>query len=579
MYPLREAKRIWLALAGLLTLVVGSQAAEPTTVDPFAPDHVLDISITLPAAEWERMRNQARDPALEFSKDRLEHTAERPYSWFEGEVTIDGVRFAKVGVRKRGFFGSSSKDRPALNIDLAHFKKKNQFGGVKRLKLHNNQQDPSQVRQALAYQVFTAAGVPAPRCNFARVKINGHDLGTYSHIDRIDDEFLDRHFDNHKGNLYEAALSDFRPGWIETFQKKNENGQASRAELTAVAEALQSKDAELLEKLGRALDVDAFINFWAVESLINHWDGFAGHQNNTFIYHDPKSGKLRFIPWGPDATFGSTHSFVPFQPPALVLAVSTLTRRLYNHPETQERYRRRMKELLTTVWNEKKLQAEVDRMENLLRGSVSLPEPMVKRSLAGVRKFIASRRSAIEAELAQPAQAWNYPLRRAVVFEDVAKAKVSFSTTWTTNFFRPPGNYGTAQVELDFYGRHYSGTFTELRAGPDMRTPGNASVVLTGSFTGVSVPIHLAISTPAKLFRSGTQAFKPNETGVTLLAGHFEQDDFRLLAFSSTGNLNLKQTGMAEGAPVAGEFEGNLGMLPWEDFDLKVLKSAIAEKK
>ena len=545
---------------------------------PFAPDQILDINITLPAAEWERMRTQARDPELEFSKARLERPAERPYTWFKGEVTIDGVRFAKVGVRKRGYFGSSDEERPALNIDLAHFKEKNQFAGVTRFKLHNNNQDPSQVKQALAYQVFTSAGVPAPRCNFARVGINGHDLGIYSHIDRIDDEFLDRHFGNHEGNLYEAALSDFRPGWIETFQKKNENGQTGRAELATVVEALQGNDVELLERLERVLDVDAFITFWAVESLINHWDGFAGHQNNAFVYHDPKSGKLRFIPWGPDSTFGDHHLFAPFQPPASVLAVSYLTRRLYNHPVTQERYRRRMKELLATVWDERKLLAEADRMESLLRGRVSLPEPVVKGSLAKVRAFIANRRSIIEAELIQPAQPWNYTQRRSISFEDVAKAKVSFSTTWTTNLFRPPNKSSTSQVALDFYGRHYSGTFIELRAGPDMRNPRDVGIILTCTFPGVAVPVHFAINTPAKLFQNGMQQFKSNETGVTLMAGHFEQEDFRLLGFSSTGTLSLKQTGMTEGAAVTGEFEGNLGMIPWEDVDLKTLKSVPAEK-
>ncbi len=562
-----------------LVILNAAVKPQPPVADSFAPDHVLDISITLPEAEFEKMRTQSRDPALEFSKSRLERAAERPYTWFEAEAGIDGVRFAKVGVRKRGYFGSNNNDRPALNIDLAHFKKKNQFAGETRFKLHNNNQDPSQIKQALSYHLFAAAGVPAPRCNFARVKINGRDLGIYSHIDRIDDGFLDRHFGGHGGNLYEAAISDFRPGWVETFQKKNENGHDGKAELTAVTEALQSTDAELLERLERVLDVDAFINFWAVESLINHWDGFAGHQNNAFVYHDPKTGKLRFIPWGPDSTFGNQHVFVPFQAPASVWAVSYLTRRLYNHPVTQERYRRRMKELLATVWNEKKLLAEVDRMENLLRGKMLVPEPMVKMSLAGVRKFITNRRSAIEAELAQPAQPWNFTLRRSISLDDVARAKVSFSTSWSTNFFRPPDKSSTARVELDFYGRHYSGTFTELRAGPDMQNPKNAGIILTCAFPGVSVPIHFAISTPTKLFQNGTQKFTPWETGVTLMAGQFDREDFRILGFSSTGTLSLKQTGTSEGAPVTGEFEGNFGFLPWEDFDLKDLKPAPVAKK
>lgn len=578
--PLRRPAWLWVLLCGVLCARFPVFGAASVQVDPFASGHILEIVINLPAPEWERMRKQARDPMLEFGKERFDRPSERPYTWFEGEVVLDGVRYAKVGVRKRGYFGSNSNDRPAFNIDLDRYDKKSRFGGLNRLKLHNNQQDPSQIRQALSYQLFAAAGVPAPRCSFARVKVNGQDLGVYSHIDRIDDDFLDRHFGNHEGKLYEAALSDFRPGWIQTFQRKNGKESGGKQELEAVAQALQSDDATLIQRLERVLDVDAYINFWAVESLINHWDGFAGNQNNAFVYLDAKTKRLRFIPWGADGTFGGSHLFTPFQPPASVLAVSFLPRRLYNHPVTQERYRRRMKDLLATVWNESKLLAEVDRMEKLLRGSVTMPEQLVSGSLAEVRGFIAQRRSAIEAELAQPAQAWNYTLRRSVSTEDVAKVKVTFSTSWSTNVFRPPAASDNAKVELDFYGRHYSGTFAELRSGPSMDNPLNAGILLTGSFPGVSVPIHLAISLPRGGFQSGsTHELKFWETSAVLMAGHFQQPDFRMLAFSNAGTLRLEKAGMTEGTAVTGELASAFSMLPWEDFDLKALKPVTMEKR
>ena len=41
MYSLREIRRIWLALACLLTLMVSDQAAETTAADPFAPRAVV----------------------------------------------------------------------------------------------------------------------------------------------------------------------------------------------------------------------------------------------------------------------------------------------------------------------------------------------------------------------------------------------------------------------------------------------------------------------------------------------------------------------------------------------------------
>ena len=289
-------------------------AAPNSDGDFFNPNRVVKVQITLAPSDWEKLRNQERDAKAEFSKDRLERPVAKPYTWFSAGVTIDGTQFKNVGIRKRGFFGSADKGRPALNLELNRFVKGPRFAGRSGVKLHNNKQDGSNVWQALAYRLFTTAGVPAPRCNLAHVTVNGTNLGVYSNVEPIDDAFLKRQFGSDQGNLYEAQVSDFRPGWTRTFEKKN-NRAAGREDLDAVVAALQSDDAQLLDRLGRGLDMDVFINFWAMEGLINHWDGFAGDLNNCFVYHAPKSDKLRFIAWGADSTFGPHNIFVPFEPP------------------------------------------------------------------------------------------------------------------------------------------------------------------------------------------------------------------------------------------------------------------------
>jgi spore coat protein CotH len=274
----------------LIFLAWAAAAAEQDQVprsDLFDSHRVLKIEISVAPADWEKLRNQERDIAAEFSKERLNRSAKSPYTWFSGDISIDGTRLKNVGLRKRGFIGSADKDRPGLNIEFDKFVKGQRLGGRASLKLHNNKQDSSNVRQAIAYRIFNAAGVPAPRCNFATVTVNGTNLGVYSNLEGIDPPFLKRHFGDDSGNLYEAQISDFRPGWTRTFEKKNNGKDSNRDDLDAVVKALQADDAQLLAELGRVLDIDSFISFWAVESLINHWDGFAGDLNNCFVYHDP----------------------------------------------------------------------------------------------------------------------------------------------------------------------------------------------------------------------------------------------------------------------------------------------------
>jgi spore coat protein CotH len=555
-------------------LALGLADNRAPAADLFDTNRVLKVQITMAPADWDRLRNQERDVKAEFSKARAEKPPAKPYTWFKADVVIDGTALTNVGVRKRGFIGSADKERPGLNLDFNRFEKGRRLAGHTELKLHNNKQDATNMRQILAYRTFAAAGVPAPRCSLAQVSVNGKDLGVFTSLEGIDDDFLKRHFGSSSGNLYEAQISDFRPGWTGTFEKKN-NKDASRADLEAVSAALQSPDAQLLERLGRVVDIDAFISFWAVESLINHWDGFNGDLNNTFVYHDPKTDKLRFIPWGADATFGPHHVFIPFEPRASVWAVSHLARRLYNHPETQRKYRARMQQLLDTVWNEAALQSETERLEKLARGLSKVSLLQFAGEVTQLRQFIAARRDLVQAELKQPAVPWNHPSLRQPYFSVIGKVTASFDTAWVANVFLPAPAKAKAHITLEVHGRKHTADFTDVKAMPDILNSQNTALSLNGSFPGVEVPVSIWVSTPNGQFASGATLSATNrDNAIILVTGQVGKPDFRIFGMWDNGPVKLVQAGRTSGAKVAGTIEAELSYLAWEDLDLTKLKRA-----
>ena len=65
------------------------------------------------------------------SKRQVEEV-DSPYTYVEASVTIDGVAFPNVGLRKKGFIGSQSTSRPSLKIKLNQTDKK---AGLKPVKL------------------------------------------------------------------------------------------------------------------------------------------------------------------------------------------------------------------------------------------------------------------------------------------------------------------------------------------------------------------------------------------------------------------------------------------------------------
>ncbi|MDD9937620.1 MAG: CotH kinase family protein, partial [Myxococcales bacterium] len=387
----------------------------------FEPYRVLDVEVELAEADWEVLRYEGRKLSTIFTGCA---DSSFEYTYFPATVTIDGERIENVGVRKKGFLGSLSAYRPSLKINFAKLEPAQRFGEHKRITLNNNRQDRSNTHQCISYRIFRDAGVPAPRCNFARVTLNGEDLGVYSHVESIKRPFLRQHFEDETGHLYEGQGSDFAEGFIERFEFKNDGEPEDRSDLRAVASALERDDGELLSALDAVLPLDRFYPFWATEALVQHWDGYSGDLNNFYVYADPAAG-MTFIPWGTDGTFEADHPFLPDDIPSSVYAWGRIANRLYGHTEGQARYREQLGELLDTVWDEAAILEEIDRIEQLSDGLAD------SAALAEMRARVQARRDEIEDELSGPPPSWDVPPRSPGTCVDfTSEIRATFATSW-----------------------------------------------------------------------------------------------------------------------------------------------------
>ena len=147
----------------------------------FVLDRVLDISIEIDPEDWNTLRHQTRtfeDLLEEIETYGLSRPFANIYTWFSARVTVGGETHDDVGIRKKGFLGSQSDTKPSMKLRFDKYVDEQALGGViQRMTLNNSIQDTSKINTCLAYQVFAAAGSPAPRCNFATVSVNGKDLG------------------------------------------------------------------------------------------------------------------------------------------------------------------------------------------------------------------------------------------------------------------------------------------------------------------------------------------------------------------------------------------------------------------
>ncbi len=520
----------------------------------FDQDSILQVDIEMPTSSWDLLRLQSRNIVKLLGED-CQGPSDSPFTYVKAKVTVDGEVVDEVGVRKKGFLGSLSDTKPSLKIKFNKFINTQRFSGWKRMTLNNAVQDPSYMNQCLGYQLFAKAGIPAPRCSFAKVSVNGDVLGLYVHVESVKKPFLGLHFDDDSGNMYEGTLSDFRSDWLASYERKTNKadppGSEDRSDIQAVADAIALADDDaMLAALKQVIDVDEFLTFWAVETMVSHWDGYAGNNNNHFLYANPETGTFRFLPWGTDQLFGNgTDAMDPAR------TRSTITRRLFLHNTTREQYINRYTMLLDTMWDETAILAEINRMETLIRPELKSAElDGFNTSLAKLRSAISGREQRMRAGLASAGPGDVESLMEPLCFEDVGTLAATFDTLFE-------GVVQSLTMSLVVDGMPELLSNRNLFSGPGEDDPSKALLYFTADIPAsrriivvVSLPNTQAVAGTIDLTEPGVESFL-----LYFPPGSDDPDTIYLMS----GTLALTAAAPTAGAPWNGTLSAQLWDSPW----------------
>ena len=416
-----------------LTFRVFSAEKELTLDDVFPADRVVQIDIELSETDWDTIRDQTRTIMDALPEERKFAPPESPYTYVFGNITIDGVRFPDVGIRKKGFVGSQSRSRPSLKIDLNRTHKDAEIDGHSNLTLNNNNQDNSLVSQFLGYKVFQKAGLPAPRAALAKVSVNGKNLGIYTHVESIKKTYLKRAFGTSKGTLFEGTVVDFFPEWESSFEFKSGKEERGRKKIVEMIEVLNNDPTE--EAIGKLVDLDAFYKFWAIESLLGFWDGYSGNSNNFFIYLHPDTDKFHFSPWGADSLFVRRSMLGnDIGSPLSVKTRGLIANVLYKSESARARYLKTLNHLLEDVWNENELLEELEQIKDRVKPHVHREQKRYAEAMKKSVDFIETRRSELKEEtLAGMPEFEGAPSIPIVIPKSFGKKKPKDQDIWTAS--------------------------------------------------------------------------------------------------------------------------------------------------
>jgi len=154
--------------------------------------------------------------------------------------------------------------------------------------------------EPLAYEVYRKAGNAACRTDFIRTWVDGRPMGYHLLIEQPNKAFLRHNHLKSSGNLYKCVW--YGQGVIGTHEKKTHTHTGHGDLVSLVNQLNQTKGDEQWAVIKRNFDVEQMVNYYAVNMVLSHWDGYF---NNYFTYHDVYgTGIWTMYPWDQDKTWG-----------------------------------------------------------------------------------------------------------------------------------------------------------------------------------------------------------------------------------------------------------------------------------
>ena len=336
-------------------------------------------------------RYELRNPAAK--RNGLAGVRGLEFEWVHAAVEFEDRSFADAAVRYKGngtYLRSQRGAKRPFKVDLNKFEKGNTLAGRTTLNFANLVADDSGVHDALAYEMFRAAGVPAPRTAYARLWTTVGSaapsyLGLYELLENLDADFAKERFGTRKGVLFKPVtfelFKDLGNDWAAyqgIYDPKSKITAEQSGRVIEFARLLtHADDATFAKRVEEFIELDEFARFLAGMVLLSSYDGFLNNGQNFYLWLSPDTKRFQFIPWDLDnawGQFGMAGSAPDLAHASILhpwMGRHRLLERMMAVAEFQARYRQALGDMLTTVFIPEQLQQRVDELAAQLRPVVA----------------------------------------------------------------------------------------------------------------------------------------------------------------------------------------------------------------
>ena len=300
---------------------------DPNFDEVFQDNAVKRLDIVITEARWQSMLDDMTSNYGTFGSGGggpggggLIETDEDPI-FVPAEVFYGGKQWYRVGVRFKGNSSLQSSWRNGIlklsfKLDFDEFEddypqiKNQRFYGFKKFSLKNNFDDRSMLREKVAGDVFRNSGLVGSHTAFYTLYVDYGDgpkyFGLYTLVEEVDGSVLDTQFTSDDGNLYkpDGDAASFAAGTYneDEYVKKTNEDDADfsdvKALLAAINDDIRTTDATTWRaNLESIFDTDVFLKYLAANTIIQNWDTYGRMTHNYYLYNNPETNKLTWIPW------------------------------------------------------------------------------------------------------------------------------------------------------------------------------------------------------------------------------------------------------------------------------------------
>jgi spore coat protein CotH len=359
----------------------------------YRPDEVQSVRLTIADKDMKRMLTA------------LPELVEVPASFRWRDITVENV-----SVRFKGNSSSNPKQlhKRSFLVKIDKPDRDRRFFGLRQVSFDNGVQFGSLFSEPIITDILRDHGIPAHRCNYARLYVNDEYRGVYVNVERIDQSFMANHLPDPGGLLFKVDeggpgcnlqfLGDDPALYQKTFDAKTKSSEKQQTRLVEFIKWInKTEPKEFAKTLDAKLELDDFLRVTAVMLFAGAFDQLTGwNPHNYFLYHDTKHDRWRYLPWDLDVGFCETafgkirvlDDWHAAWPVPRTGAPNPLLERIVADPALLERYRKEARKVLDKSFEPERLCKLIDAKYGLIREDLKTdPFPHRRATVPGDRGY------------------------------------------------------------------------------------------------------------------------------------------------------------------------------------------------